>query len=147
MTCEVSPYRVEILTKDFGIMHPEQTGLPCAVQAVRVVVTADAESRSHVVVRVAAAPWSTSIDAVQVQALFPVDFVSCIRTDSPGCAEVSCIAGSEIEKLGAAAAVATLARAWGWDESPTIAVRFAGTPLTVTADPQFENGTWTVALP
>lgn len=146
MTHEVPPCRVDILTKDLGTMHPEQTGLPCAVQAVRVAVTADVESRSHVVVRVAQAPWTTPIDIDRVRALFPVDFVSCIRSDSPGYAEVSCMSGSEVEVLGAAAAVATLARAWGWDESPAIEVRFVGTSRSVTADPRFECGVWTVAM-
>jgi hypothetical protein len=144
MTREVPSCRVDVLTTDFGIMRPEQTGLPCAVQAARVVVTTGTESRSHVIIRIAEAPWSTAISTDRVAASFPVDFVSCIRADSPGRAEVSCLEGSEIEIRGAAVAVATLARAWGWDESPVIAVSISGTALTLSVDPQFANGIWTV---
>lgn len=146
MRREALQCRVDVLTKDFGIMHPEQTGLPHVVQAARVIVTANAESRSHVVVHLASAPWSTPLNLDQVEKLFSGDIVSCIGPDSPGCAEVSCTAVSELELLGAAAAVATLARSWSWDESSAIAVRFVGSLLSVSADPQFENDTWKVTV-
>ena len=67
--------RVDVVTEDFGIMPPEQTGLPCAVQTARVVVSSNAQSRSHVVVRVASAPWTTSLNIDQPRTMFTVDIV------------------------------------------------------------------------
>jgi hypothetical protein len=141
-----STFRVDIVTKDLGILRPEETGLPCAVQAARVVVTLDGDSRSHTVVRAAEPPWRLPTDDGPIRALFPNDFVSCVRGDSPGRADVSLGAGSEAEVHGAVSAVATLQRAWSWDESPVIAVHVVGVRLPVIVDPRFEQDSWTVAI-
>jgi hypothetical protein len=45
---------------------------------------------------------------------------------------------------GAGAAEATLKRSWGWDESPSIVIRFTLSDTVLTLDPRFENKIWHV---
>src|SRR5262245_5810418 len=85
----VETFRVDILTKDFGLLGPEATGLTAPIQAARVVVTHGHDSRSHVVVRSADAAADLPADDV-VAKLFPADFVSCVRSDVDGETTLSC---------------------------------------------------------
>jgi hypothetical protein len=136
--------RVEIVTKSLGILSFTTTGLRTSIQAARVVITCGDESRSHVVVRSAEAPWTLPTDE-EVGRLFPADLVSCVRAESDGATTLSCIASDRVLMFGAAAAAATLKRSWGWDESETILVRFSSTETTFKVDPRFEDGAWMVA--
>src|SRR5262245_14312222 len=132
--------RVDIVTKDHGFLGPDVTGLVGPIQAARVIVTAGQDSESHVV------GWSAD-SAIQlpddqaVANLFPSDIVSCTRSAVGIGPEttLSCLRSDERTLFAAAAAAATIKRSWGWDESPTILVRFAaGTSFVV--DPVFEGG-------
>jgi hypothetical protein len=145
MSADFPTCRIEILTEDDGILSPELTGLPCMTQAARVLVTSDDASVSHVIVR-SAEPLTKSLphDHV-VRKMFPGSFVSCEREDAMGATTISCPTIDEASMLQAACAAATLKRAWGWDESPTIIVRFASSELVFDVNPIHEDGTWTVS--
>ena len=138
-------YRVQILTQDSGLVQPEQAGLSVPLQAVRIAVTLSVLSRSHVVVSAAAAPWRLDDEQV-IRALFPVDFVSCIQDEGPGRVALACASGSDAELEGAAAAVATLKRSWGWDESAHVVVQLVHTGHVLSVDPRLEKDAWTVQV-
>jgi hypothetical protein len=53
----------------------------------------------------------------------------------------------DAERFGAAAAVATLKRTWGWDESPTVKVTFDPDGRELRLNPSFEAGVWWVRDP
>ena len=134
--------RVDIVTKGPGVLLPDTTGLSVPIQAARVVVTSSGESRSHVVVWPASLPWELPADA-SIAKLFPTDVVSCVRADVAGDTTLSCAAADEPTMFAAASAAATLKRSWGWDESPSILVRFtAGASLVV--DPVYDGSSWSV---
>ncbi|MEA2700146.1 MAG: hypothetical protein QOI66_4417 [Myxococcales bacterium] len=135
-------FRVDILTKDVGLLAPEATGLTAPIQAARVVVTHGRESRSHVVVRSADSAADLPADDV-VAKLFPADCVSCVRCDIDGDTTLSCPRTDELTLFSAASAVATLKRSWGWDESTTIVVRFAD-GQSFSIDPVFDGHAWSV---
>jgi hypothetical protein len=140
-------HRVDILTKDVGILAPETTGLGEAIQAARVVVTYAGESRSHVVVRRASLPFVLVSSDEDVRRLFPADVASLVRFDAEGETTISCSAVDEVERFAAAAAVATLKRSWGWDESPTVKVTFHSDGRELCLNPSFEDGAWSVRDP
>jgi hypothetical protein len=144
MSAPRTTYRVEIVTKDHGIVSTEGTALPAPIQAARVLVTSDQGTRSHVVVRAAAPPWQLPTDEAPIRALFPEDFVACIRSDVPGATTLSCPEADDATRVTVAAAAATLKRSWGWDESPAILVRFAS-GQAITVNPIFTGGVWTVS--
>jgi len=139
--------RVDIVTDDHGILAPEATGLGEFIQAARVVVAVDADSTSHVVVRAAQPPFLLDSDDDSIRKLFPDAIVSLVHADVPGQATISCSAASPGEQFAAAAAVATLKRSWGWDESPTIRITFETGGREFRLDPVFDDNVWWVDLP
>jgi hypothetical protein len=139
--------RVDIVTTDQGILAPDATGLGEVIQAARVVVAVDADSTSHVVVRAATPPFLLDSDDDSVRKLFPDAIVSLVHADVPGQATISCSGVSAAEQLGAAAAVATLKRSWGWDESPTIRITFEAGGREFRLAPVFDDHAWWVDLP
>ncbi len=124
------------------MLRPEVTGLAVPVQAGRVVVTHRDESRSHVVVWSADPAARLPTDDL-VARVFPVEFVSCVRSDAPGAATVSCANADEATLFSAASAAATLKRSWGWDDSATIVVRLTA-GQTFSVDPRFDGQAWNV---
>ncbi|HMF44909.1 MAG TPA: hypothetical protein VKQ32_29760 [Polyangia bacterium] len=139
--------RIEIVTKDLGILPPEKTGLVETIQAARTIVAVGTQSAPHVVVRSATPPFLLESDDESIRKLFPGAVVSLVHADVPGMATISCTAVSERERLSAAAAVATLKRAWAWDESPTITVTFESDGRAFRLNPTFEDGAWWVDAP
>jgi hypothetical protein len=139
--------RIEIITQDHGILGPNATGLIETIQAARVSVTVDGESTSHVVVRAATPPFLLDSDDDSVRKVFPDAIVSLVHADVAGQTTISCAATSEGERFAAAAAVATLKRCWGWDESPTIVVTFESDGRAFRLDPVPEDGVWWLATP
>ena len=139
--------RIDIITEGQGILPPEATGLDETIQAARVVVTVDGEEAQHVVVRSATPPFLLDSDDASIRKLFPGALVSLVRVDVPGRTTIACPAGGARERSSAAAAVATLKRCWGWDESPTIAVTFDTGGGELRLDPIQEAGVWWVDVP
>jgi len=135
---------VDILTTDYGLLSGEATGLPGPIQAARVVVTRNGESRSHVVVRAAAPPWQLPVDDRLIRRVFPRDVLTCIRTETPGAATVSSSCDDDATMFAAAAATATLMRSWGWDESPSIVIDFLTNAASFDVNPIFKGGVWQV---
>jgi hypothetical protein len=143
MSAAQETVRVDIITKDHGILRPDATGLAGPIQVGRVIVTAGQASQSHVVVWSADVAIELPVDDV-VSKLFPSDVVSCVRSAVDGDTTLSCASADERTLFSAAAAAATLRRSWAWDESPAIVVRFVtATPFVV--DPVFDGSAWTVA--
>jgi hypothetical protein len=140
-------YRVDILTTDLGVLAPETTGLRETIQAAQVRVTGDRGSTPHVVVRSATPPFLLDSDDDAIRRLFPGVLVSLVHADVPGRTTISCFGAGALERSGAAAAVATLKRAWGGDESPTIAVTFDTGGGELRLDPIHEEGAWWVDVP
>jgi hypothetical protein len=139
--------RVDIVTQDEGILTPEATGLVESVQAARVIVTVDGEATSHVVVRNAVRPFLFDSDDESVRKVFPDAVVSLIQADVAGHTTISCFGVGARERFGAAAAVATMKRCWGWDESPTITVTFEADGRAFRLDPVVADGVWWVDVP
>jgi hypothetical protein len=140
-------YRVDILTKDLGILAPETTGLRETIQAAQMLVTGNGASTPHVVVRSATPPFLLDSDDESVRKLFPGVLVSLVHADVPGRTTISCSGAAVRERSAAAAAVATLKRCWGWDESPIIAVTFDTGGRELRLDPIYEEGVWSVDMP
>jgi len=145
MRAATQTVRVEILTKDAGLIGPDVTGLAGPIQAARVIVTADEESRSHVVVWRADSEMHLPVDEI-VAKLFPSDIVSCVRAAIEGETTLSCADADANDRqlFSVASAAATVKRSWGWDEAPTIIVRFT-TGTTFFVDPIFDGRGWRVA--
>jgi len=143
MSATEETVRVDIVTKDLGLLGPDVTGLAVPIQAARVVVTAGKESRSHVVVWSADSAIQLPIDDV-IAKLFPSDVVSCVRSAIDGDTTLSCPSADERTLFSAASAAATVKRSWGWDESPTILVRFSPA-MSFIVDPVFDGRAWSVA--
>jgi len=139
--------RIEIVTKDLGILAPEKTGLVETIQAGRMTVTIGGAPATHVVVRSATPPFLLESDDETIRKLFPGAVVSLVHADVPGMATISCPAVNDRERFGAAAAVATLKRAWAWDESPTIVVTFENDGRAFRLNPTFADQAWWVELP
>jgi hypothetical protein len=139
--------RIDIVTKDHGILLPQATGLGEAIQAAQVVATVADQSTSHVVVRAATPPFLLDSSDESIRRLFPGAVVSLVHADVAGRSTISCSASSDSARLAAAAAVATLKRCWGWDESPTIAISFESDARELRLDPAFEDGVWWVDVP
>lgn len=139
--------RVDILTDDLGILAPEATGLVETIQAGRVNVTVGGASAAHVVVRSATPPFLLESDDRSIRALFPDAVVSLVHADVPGMATVSSSGVTAQERFGAAAAVATLKRAWARDGSPRITVSFEDGGRAFRLNPVLEDGAWRVEGP
>jgi hypothetical protein len=139
--------RIEILTKDGGILGPEVTGLVETIQAGRTTVFVDGQPVSHVVVRSATPPFLLESDDESIRKLFPGTIVSLVHADVPGMATISCSAVRDGERFGAAVAVATLKRAWAWDESPMITVTFESDGRAFRLNPTFDDQAWWVDVP
>src|SRR6476646_971321 len=139
--------RIDIVTKDHGILLPQATGLGEPIQAAQVVATVDDEWTSHVVVRAATPPFLLDSSDESIRRLFPGAVVSLVHADVAGRSTISCSAPSAPARLTAAAAVATLKRSWGWDESPPIAITFESDAREFRLDPVFEDGVWWVEIP
>ena len=107
-------------------------------------VTARQESRTHAIVWSGLATELPDVDVVG--RLFPSDIVSCVRSATDGDTTLSCAATDQEALFGAASAAATVKRSWGWDESPTIVVRFVSGP-TFAVDPVPDGRAWSVARP
>jgi hypothetical protein len=136
--------RIEIVTKDHGILGPDATGLKETIQAGKLIVDAGGEATSHVVVRAARPPFLLDSDDESIRRLFPGAVVSLVHADIPGAATISCSASGERDRFGAAVAVATLKRSWAWDESPTIQVSFEDDGRAYRLDPVVADGVWWV---
>jgi hypothetical protein len=139
--------RIDIVTKDDGILPPQATRLAETIQVAQVVATVDGESTSHVVVRAATPPFLLESSDESIRRLFPGAVVSLVHADVAGRSTISCSAADDRARLTAAAAVATLKRSWGWDESPTIAISFESDGRELRLDPLFEDDVWWVDLP
>lgn len=139
--------RIDIVSKDHGILPPEATGLREIIQAAQVVVTLDGEWTSHVVVHSATPPFLLDSDDESIRRLFPGAVVSLVHADVAGRSTISCSSARDPDRLGAAAAVATLKRSWGWDESPTIVISFESDGRELRLNPVAEDGVWWVDLP
>ena len=139
--------RIDIVTKGTGILGPETTGLVETIQAVHAIAQVDGESTSHLVVRGANPPFLLESSDESIRKLFPDAVVSLVHADVAGAATISCSGTGERDQFGAAAAVATLKRSLGWDESPTITVTFESGGVAFRLNPIFENGAWWVAPP
>jgi len=139
-----SPVRVDVVTRDPGVLASDATGLPFPIQAIRLVVTRDGESRSHVVVSAAAPPWQLAADDTRIRSIFPADIVTCIQSEAVGRATVSSSSADDATMFAAAAATATLKRSWGWDESPAILVQFSTCSTSFSVNPVFQDGAWFV---
>src|SRR4051812_27828527 len=116
MDAQPETFRVDIVTKDVGLLGPEATGLAFSIQAARVIVTSGNNSRSHVIVRSADPTAVLPADDV-VAKLFPADVVSCVRAEVDGDTTLSCSGPDEGTLFAVASAAATLRRSWAWDES------------------------------
>jgi hypothetical protein len=143
MSAAEETVRVDIVTKDLGLLDPDVTGLAGPIQAARVIVTAGQDSRSHVVVWSADSAIHLPVDEV-IAKLFPSDVVSCVRSAIDGDTTLSCLSADEGTLFSAASAAATVRRSWGWDESPTVVVRFAA-EMSFVVDPVFDGRAWSVA--
>ena len=139
--------RIDIVTKDHGILLPQATGLVETIQAAQVVATVDAQWTSHVVVRAATPPYLLESSDESIRHLFRGALVSLVHADVAGRSTISCSSARDPDRLAAAAAVATLKRSWGWDESPTIAITFESDAREFRLDPVFEDGVWWVEIP
>ena len=139
--------RIEIVTQAPGILAAETTGLVETIQAGRMTVTIDGSPAAHVVVRSATPPFLFESDDESIRNVFPDSVVSLCHADVPGMATISCPASAERDRFGAAAAVATIKRSWGWDESPTITITFEADGRAFRLNPVFEDGAWWVEMP
>ncbi|HEY7371548.1 MAG TPA: hypothetical protein VIF57_05165 [Polyangia bacterium] len=139
--------RIDIVTKDDGILPLRATGLGETIQAAQVAATIDGESTAHVVVRAATPPFLLDSSDESIRRLFPGAVVSLVHADVAGRSTISCAAAADRTRLAAAAAVATLKRCWGWDESPTIAISFEDDGRELRLDPVIEDGVWWVEIP
>jgi hypothetical protein len=142
MNDEDQVFRVEIVTEDLGLFPPEATGFSVLIQAARVVVTHKNDWRSHVIAWAGTSPGPRPPEG-PVAKLFPLDIVSFVRFDAEGETTLSCAVTDELTLFAAASAAATVKRSWGWDESPTITVRFAQGP-SFSVDPVFDGRAWIV---
>jgi len=142
-TSSLEIYRVRIVTTPPGLLEPKTTGLPAAIRAARAIVTRQADSRSHVVVW-AASPGQLP-DEELLWKLFPADIVTCVMSEAPGMASLSCSSAEHPRMFEAAAAATTIKRSWGWDDAASIAVAFS-VGYTVVLDPVFDGQSWAVAV-
>ena len=136
-------YRIDIITEGSGILQPGASGFSEILLAACLTVTRAGESRSYTVVRATSPPWTLTSSHESLRKLFPSDILLIVRADSSGETTVHCDA-PHAERLAAAAAVATLKRSWGWDESPCIRVKFESDGLEYPVSPLFERGAWWV---
>lgn len=139
--------RIDIVTKDRGILGPEATGLNETIQAGQLIVHVDGASMSHVVVRSAKPPFLLDSDDASIRNLFPDDVVSLVHADIPGAATISSSASGARERFGAAAAVATLKRSWASDASATIQITFEDGGRAFRLNPVAEDGLWWIDAP
>ena len=123
MTPFPEPCRVDILTKDGGVLSGEATGLAMPIQATRAVATVGGDSSSHVIVRAAAPPWELPADGF-IRRLFPADTVSCVRAEVIGKTTLSSSASDTKTLFAASAVAATIMRSLRWGESDAILVQF-----------------------
>jgi len=146
--CELdaAAHRVEIVTEAPGLLSAYDSGLVEDLQAVRIRVTNRGESRSHVVVNAASAPFVVVSSYTALEALFHGDVVALIRKESAGQVTISCESPDHGARMGAAIAVAVLKRSWGWDESPVIRVTIEGV-CSFVLDPVFDERSWLVRSP
>jgi hypothetical protein len=147
MSMTATTYRVDILTKDLGLLMPESTGLPEPIQAIRLIVTGPGGARSHVVVRSGTAPFAVTASYESLRRLFPGCVISVVRRERGGTVMISCEATDEVERFGAASSVATVKRSWGWDESPSIRVEIDDDPSDFEVNPVFDGRAWLVIEP
>jgi len=110
-------------------------------------VTIDGAPATHVVVRSATPPFLLESDDESIREVFPGTVVSLVHADVPGMATISCAAVRDGERFGAAAAVATLKRAWAGDGSRVITVTFESDGRAFRLNPVFEDPAWWVELP
>ena len=142
---DATTYRIEILTNDLGIVHVP--GYPDEfLQVARVMVTGDGELRSHVVVLAATPRGLMAAGGTDLHKLFPRDIISLVLEQTHDTTTIRCEASAEPERFGAAASVAALKRAWGWDESSRVHVNFQDDGLEFTVNPVWDGDAWTLDL-
>jgi hypothetical protein len=133
---------IEIETKDNGVLTSEATGLTESVQAASVRVSTDGVVQRHIVVM---AKWAHDPSIFPaIRKLFPDSTVSVVLGGRIGEDTIACEAVEAATLRAAAAAVGTVKRSWGWDESPEIRVVIANVGRTFVVSPFFENGSWHV---
>lgn len=139
--------RIEIVTEAPGILGSEATGLVETIQAARANVTIDGRASSHVVVRAATPPFLLESADESINEVFPGAVVALVHADVAGQATISCSASGERERFGAAASVASVKRAWAWDESPVITITFETDGRAFRLNPVSRDGAWWVQMP
>jgi hypothetical protein len=138
----VTQARIEIQTLDRDIATPELTGLGETIQATKVVVAFAGDRTDHVIVRPATTPFVLTSGIHGIQGHFPDSVVSVVLHDVPGEMSLACGNATQSVIFAAAAAAATVKRALGWDESPSILVRIDGVGLGIRMNPTFDHGGW-----
>jgi hypothetical protein len=141
------PARVitEIVTTDHGVIPSQPIGLSHGIQAALVVVGLPEMTMRFIIVNT----FPVTIEAENIQALAeritrylgqPAVVVFIIQ-DQPGRAELRfAVIPSDLRvQQWAAAAVATVKRNWGWDESQRFSFRFLDTGREIFV-PQSVNG-------
>ena len=98
----------------------------------------------HVVVRSATQPFVAPTLTEPVRRLFSGSVVSVVLDDAPGETTIACEGREDSVVFAAAAAAATVKRAWGWDGSPSITVRLHPGGESVSVDPVSDGGAWSV---
>jgi len=131
--------RLEILTKDLGLVPPGANGPEIPIQAARVAVEVDGKSTLHAVAWAAAAPWQLPENNSTIVGLFPGHVVSCTRSSAEGSTTLSCAAINRDVLFAAAAAAAVIRRSWAWDDSPAIEVTFEPQGIVFSVNPFFED--------
>jgi hypothetical protein len=76
--------------------------------------------------------------------LFPSDSVCVVRSRESGAVALSVGDADDATSEAAAAAMGTLMRSWGWDESKLIHITIEETGRTLVVNPTFEDGAWWV---
>jgi hypothetical protein len=136
---------VDILSQDFGILLPKETSLARPIQAARVQIS-DAFAREQlIVVSETDLPLAHVLNSLGH--LYPTTTVVVIASSTAGHVTVEHPPLPRAAFLRTAAAVASLSRSWGWDETPDITVEFVRDGSSVTVNPVRSQDSWRVEIP
>ncbi len=139
-----SRIEIHILTADLGWHSSESTGLKQSLQIVEVETRSRELTEKQIIVRATEEPFELKVLVSELEAVFPGHPIGAIILDQPGRVSIAANRTERDALARIAFAVATLHRAWGWDESPEIIVQIPDQNLVFSLNPTVEGGVWSV---